>query len=192
MSLDLSTREKQVAHYAAVRMRIAAVGRPEIQQRAQPTQIVGAVVDVRRCAMSEQRRARIDAVIAKAVAEQNRRNAEAGLPPVNGRGPDEILPHHRGKAHVRKIVMEVSAVSGVSVADIISHRRPERICVARHFIMYRARNETILSFPEIGRLIGRRDHTTILHGARATDQRIASGLIPVAWLETCIQDQEAQ
>lgn len=40
--------------------------------------------------------------------------------------------------------------------------------------MYLARRLTPLSLPEIGRRFGGRDHTTVLHGVRAVETRLAA------------------
>jgi hypothetical protein len=48
---------------------------------------------------------------------------------------------------------------------LISARRPGYITLPRHIAYYLARTLTLRSLPEIGRRMGGRDHTTILHGA---------------------------
>ncbi len=50
---------------------------------------------------------------------------------------------------------------------IRSKRRTREFIIPRHFIMYWAVRLTPLSYPQIGRLMGGRDHTTVLHGARS-------------------------
>lgn len=48
------------------------------------------------------------------------------------------------------------------------HRRNVRIVLARQFVMYwTSRLRPDLSLPAIGRILGGRDHTTIMHGNRA-------------------------
>jgi len=63
---------------------------------------------------------------------------------------------------------------GVSLVDLQSARRTKRIVGIRHVAMYLCRALTIRSLPEIGRLLGNRDHTTILHGARKIAGRMVS------------------
>jgi chromosomal replication initiation ATPase DnaA len=55
----------------------------------------------------------------------------------------------------------------VTPAEIRANRRHRDIIFARQFIMYWTARLTPLSTPAIGRLIGGRDHTTILSGKRA-------------------------
>jgi chromosomal replication initiator protein len=55
---------------------------------------------------------------------------------------------------------------GLPVDELKSARRYFRVSEARQKAMYRMAVETELSLPQIGRIIGNRDHTTILHGIR--------------------------
>ncbi len=50
--------------------------------------------------------------------------------------------------------------------EMLSHRRNKKIVRPRQVAMYLAKTLTMKSLPEIGRLMGGRDHTTILYGAR--------------------------
>lgn len=53
---------------------------------------------------------------------------------------------------------------GFSKREIESPTRRQDIVRARHMIMYLLREYGGMSFPAIGRLIGDRDHTTVMHG----------------------------
>jgi chromosomal replication initiation ATPase DnaA len=64
------------------------------------------------------------------------------------------------------IVEQVALEHGVTVLDIKGPWRNVRFWRARHAAYYRLRTETSLSYPAIGRLIGGKDHTTILKGVR--------------------------
>lgn len=55
----------------------------------------------------------------------------------------------------------------MSSTKILSRRRKAEIVFARQFIMYWTIRLTALSYPQIGRLMDGRDHTTILSGTRA-------------------------
>ena len=50
--------------------------------------------------------------------------------------------------------------------DVLSQRRTRTIVRPRQIIMYLAKTVTLKSLPEIGRRLGDRDHTTVLHGVR--------------------------
>lgn len=55
---------------------------------------------------------------------------------------------------------------GVSKVDLVSHRRHAIAVRARQVAMYVAKTTSLRSLPEIGRRIGGRDHSTVLHAVR--------------------------
>lgn len=64
------------------------------------------------------------------------------------------------------ITDSVSKHFGVPLRELHNGERTRRICVPRMVVYALARELTNRSLPWIGRQIGGRDHTTILHGAR--------------------------
>ncbi|MFA5356260.1 MAG: helix-turn-helix domain-containing protein, partial [Candidatus Omnitrophota bacterium] len=52
---------------------------------------------------------------------------------------------------------------GISLQDIKLKRRNKNIVLPRQVTMYLSRELTDLSLPEIGEILGGRDHTTVLH-----------------------------
>ena len=68
---------------------------------------------------------------------------------------------------MRHIMQEICAKHGITHQELISKRRTKHLVAARKEYYYRATMETPASFPQIGTFCGGRDHTTILHGARA-------------------------
>ena len=68
--------------------------------------------------------------------------------------------------HWMDIIREVCAKHGVTKAELLSIRRARNIVAARHEAMWRMSKETSMSLPAIGRRMGDRDHTTVLHGIR--------------------------
>ena len=72
-----------------------------------------------------------------------------------------------GPQRAKDIICEVSLMSGVSVAEIMGHRRPARVVKARHEAIRRVAEETTWSIPRIGQIFNR-DHTTILHAINKT------------------------
>lgn len=75
---------------------------------------------------------------------------------------------------MNEIMRAVAAEYRVSVMDIVSARRNRKLIFPRHISMLLARRLTHLSMPQIGRHLGNRDHTTILHGVRSIEQKLAS------------------
>lgn len=64
---------------------------------------------------------------------------------------------------VGSIIRLVSSVYGVSKTDILSRRKDAGTVRPRQVAAYLASTLTPHSFPQIGRFMGGRDHTTILH-----------------------------
>lgn len=67
--------------------------------------------------------------------------------------------------------------------DIVSPRREASIVEPRQIIAYLCREHTTKSFPEIGKFLGHRDHTTILHAYRKIKKAVESGEITVPHVE---------
>ncbi len=57
-------------------------------------------------------------------------------------------------------------------ADFLGKRRDARTAGARQVAMYLMRNDGRETLPEIGRVLGGRDHTTILHGCNKIERRL--------------------
>ncbi len=64
------------------------------------------------------------------------------------------------------IISEVASYFGVSPHDLASPARHRGLVTARQVAMYLCRSLTDLSLPQIGRLFGGRDHTTVLHSLK--------------------------
>lgn len=64
---------------------------------------------------------------------------------------------------VIEIKRAVADYFSVSLVDIDSARRDPCIARPRHIAMYLCRVMTTHSYPEIGRRMGDRDHTTVMH-----------------------------
>lgn len=78
-----------------------------------------------------------------------------------------------GRLSVRAVVEAVSGVTGIAPADIVGPRRQRELVRARQIAMYFTKTYCRhLSFPEIGRRMGARDHTTIQHGVRKIEVEI--------------------
>lgn len=69
----------------------------------------------------------------------------------------------------------VADIAHVSVTDLRSARRAREVARPRQVAMWLARKYTPLSLPSIGRAIGNRDHTTVMHAARRVDEMLAEG-----------------
>lgn len=64
----------------------------------------------------------------------------------------------------RQIIREVAERHKMTINDLECASRCAPLAKARHEAMYLIARDTLLSLPQIGRLLGDRDHTTVLHG----------------------------
>src|SRR3989344_1577898 len=71
------------------------------------------------------------------------------------------------------ILLAVETTYGISRAELLSARRARRVARPRQVMMYLAKELTPRSLPEIGRYIGNRDHTTVMHGVRKVIELMA-------------------
>jgi len=66
------------------------------------------------------------------------------------------------------IIKWVSEKTGFTKMELFSCRRNKELCTARHLVWQLAHKLTSLSYPQMGKLMGNRDHTTVLHAVRKT------------------------
>lgn len=94
---------------------------------------------------------------------------------------DESIISHLWKVRTTfaEILDEVSKKYMVSSIDIKSMRKTNALTKPRFEICWRATHETELSSPAIGRRLGDRDHTTILHAVRRFQEMIDKGEVAV-------------
>jgi hypothetical protein len=73
-------------------------------------------------------------------------------------------------------VLKVAAEHfGIPEHEILSERRTKNLVLVRHAVYWLCKECTLMSYPRIGYWLGRRDHTTILHGVRVMQRRIDAG-----------------
>lgn len=70
------------------------------------------------------------------------------------------------KLTIGKIQLGVCQHFCLDLIDLRSHRRTVSLILPRQIAMYLCRKLTLHSMPEIARMFGNRDHTTILHAFR--------------------------
>jgi len=74
---------------------------------------------------------------------------------------------------VRKIEERACKVFKVRPSELRSERRPDDIVFARQFVYYWAARLTQQSYPQIGRMMGGKDHTSVIHGKRVYPKKRA-------------------
>lgn len=87
----------------------------------------------------------------------------------------DLIPTPSDQAPTPPAIIAVVAASyGVSVKDMGGPSRREPLVTARQIAMYLCRTLTELSLPKIGKQLGGRDHSTILHGVNKISRLVQS------------------
>ena len=89
----------------------------------------------------------------------------------------EVLAEHIERCdpivHLSDIESAVVAFFGISISAIHSAKKDRTIALARHFSMYLARKHTRFSSSEIGRLLGDKNHATVLVACKKVEEQLA-------------------
>lgn len=77
----------------------------------------------------------------------------------------DIIYPNKPKEITPSLIIEIVAEHyGVSPEDITSKRRNSEFVVPRQVVMYLCRQLTDVSYINVGKILGKKDHTTIIHG----------------------------
>ena len=87
---------------------------------------------------------------------------------------DVIYPNKPKEITPSLIINVVAEHFGVKVEDITSKRRNSEFVQPRQVVMYLCRELTDTSFADIGKMLGKKDHTTIIHGVNKIASEINS------------------
>ncbi|MBN1846756.1 MAG: chromosomal replication initiator protein DnaA [Sedimentisphaerales bacterium] len=168
-----------------------------------------------RCAILRQRAAEIDRKIPEPVIEYIAENIRANIRELEGALlkvvaycslsrcevnlvlAKEALEDHIARTdpivHLSDIEAAVTTFFGITPADVHSSKKTRTISLARSIAMYLARKHTTMSFPEIGRFMGNKNHATVILACRKVKTFLDNPDKPVMWetslgrREMCIQ-----
>jgi hypothetical protein len=87
-----------------------------------------------------------------------------------------IVDEEPKRAPKQIILSAVCEVTGYSADEIRGIRRDASTVIARHIAFLMFKRHTQFSLPQIGRYLGDRDHTTVLHGAASIQHKAALDL----------------
>lgn len=74
----------------------------------------------------------------------------------------------------KAILKDTATAFGILPSDILGRNRKRSIVQARQVVTYLSRKFTRMSLAEIGKLIGGRDHTTVLHSIKQVEQGVGA------------------
>ena len=85
---------------------------------------------------------------------------------------DILLPNEKREVTPELIIQTVAEHYGITMADIAGNKRNNEIVVPRQIAMYLCRKMTDASLKNIGNLLGKRDHTTIINGEKKIEAEL--------------------
>ena len=87
----------------------------------------------------------------------------------------ELVPAERVSRWKRAdLIRLVAEVCGIEVRDMLSARRSRKVVRPRQIAAFLCKIYTPSSYPEIGRSLGGRDHTTALHAVQKVERIVAA------------------
>lgn len=101
----------------------------------------------------------LNRVVAEAMSEGQSLTVELASTTLQG-----LLVNHR-ECTPELIIKTVASFYSLSPEELKGPSRSQKVVRPRHIAMYLARQETNASLPQIGKALGGRDHTTVLHGS---------------------------
>ena len=114
----------------------------------------------------------LEGALTKIVASSKLNNKEINLELAEEALKDLISPNAAREVTPQLIINIVSEHFGITPLDLIGQKRSKELVFPRQIVMYLCGDMTSESLQNIGKALGGRDHTTIIHGTK----KIASEL----------------
>ena len=90
------------------------------------------------------------------------------------RAIQDILKEHPGMRPTAEfIISEVSNYFTIPTKELLGQKREREIVQARQIAMYLIRQLTDLSLPDIGKEVGKKEHSTVLHAIKKVEERLS-------------------
>jgi chromosomal replication initiator protein len=139
-----------------------------------PEEVINYIADNIKSSIRE-----LQGALLKVVAFASLQNAKIDLAMAG-----EVLAEHIERCdpavHLSDIESAVTAFFNITPSAIHSSKKDRTIALARHFSMYLARKHTRLSSSEIGRLLGHKNHATVLLACKKIEEQLA-GNVQLNW-----------
>lgn len=110
----------------------------------------------------------------KIIAYSKLNNVDINLAHAEEALKDIIYPDELREVTPSLIVDVVAEYFGITPDDIMSKKRNSELVQARQIVMYLCRDLTATSLSSIARLLGKKDHTTIIHGVNKISDEIVN------------------
>ena len=110
----------------------------------------------------------------KVIAASKLNKTELSLSLAEDALKDIIYPNQPKEITPALIIEVVSEHFGVSAEDITSKKRNSEYVLPRQIVMYLCREMTETSLVNIGKILGKKDHTTVLHGIKRVTEELTT------------------
>lgn len=165
--LDSGLRDRLSAGLTVRLQRPSLAARRAILQLAASAR--GTVLTDAELARLAQREASSPAELIGRVATATKPRPAVAFPPAE---PASAPDHREDFARLKQIIAVTARYFSITQAALTGPARRTSLVEARNIAVYLARRLTSLSYADIGRGIGGRDHTTIMHAERRLAERI--------------------
>lgn len=81
----------------------------------------------------------------------------------------DLLPQKKNIS-TDKILEAVASTSGISMDELVGQNRSAKIAIPRQLAMYLLREFNEISLPQIGEILGGRDHTTVMYAIKKIEE----------------------
>ena len=104
----------------------------------------------------------------------------------SGANPEVVMANIKDRTAMRgpvapdRIIAAVAQHFGVAEAAMLGSGREKLVATARAVAMHLARQHTGMSYPEIGRAMGNKNHSTVIAACQRIELLVASGEL-VCW-----------
>ena len=112
----------------------------------------------------------------KIIAFSKLNNVDINLEHAEEALKDVIYPDKSREITPSLIISTVADYFNITPEDITSKRRNSEFVQARQVVMYFCRTLTDTSFANIGKILGKKDHTTIIYGFNKINEEIANNV----------------
>lgn len=114
----------------------------------------------------------LEGALNKLVALSNLENREITVELAEDALKDIISPDMKRDITPQLIIDTVAEHFNISPADISSNKRNSEIVVPRQIVMYLCRTLIDIPLKSIGTYVGKRDHSTVIHGIKKIEEEI--------------------
>ncbi len=108
----------------------------------------------------------LEGALNKIIAFSKLNNVEINLEMAQEALKDIIYPNQQREINPNMIINIVAEHSGIKPEDITSRKRNSEFVEPRQIVMYLCRTMTDTPYQNIAKILGKKDHTTIIHGVK--------------------------